>query len=229
MQKNILAFLLLGCLCQSVNAGGVSLGTTRVIYPSDKNQISVKIYNSAESDNFLVQSWVSDKNGNKVNDFIVTPPLFVLNAKNDSVLRIVYTGDKSKLPTDKEQLFFFNAKVIPSLSEKQKNISNALLISTTTNIKLFMRPANLPTTSAEIYKDIQCSYNNNQIKIDNPTPYYMNLVSLRMNGKEVSKAETVPPKESVYIKTSLKANQLDFNIINDYGVQLTNKVCPLIK
>ncbi|WP_392565461.1 fimbria/pilus periplasmic chaperone [Utexia brackfieldae] len=227
MKKNILVLLLLGALSQSAYADGVSLGATRVIYPSNQNQVSLKIFNSAPKNNYLVQSWVSDKDGNKVNDFVVTPPLFVLKGNTNSILRIVYTGDKNKLPVDKEKIYFFNAKVIPSLTEEQKNITNSLLISTTTNIKLFMRPANLTDDPLEAYKNIRCSYANNQIKIDNPTPYYMNLASFTVNGKEISKGETIPPKDAVYLKSTVKPNQLSFNVINDYGVQLANKVCPL--
>lgn len=200
-------------------ADGVSLGSTRLIYLSNQNQITTKIYNSDKKSNYLVQSWISDKDGNKVKDFVVTPPLFVLKANTDSVLRVVYTGNPENLPKDKEAIFYFNAKVIPSLTEEEQKIPNALLIATTTNIKMFMRPVNLNEGSFDAYKNIKCSYVGKLVKVDNPTPYYMNLVSLTMNGKEVSKVATIPPMNSIHIDTSLKSNELSFNIINDYGVQ----------
>ncbi len=227
MHNKIFSLLLLSMTFQFAHADGVSLGSTRLIYPDNQNQITAKIFNTDKKGNYLVQSWVSDKDGKKVNDFIVTPPLFVLKANTDSVLRIVYTGNKADLPKDKEKLFFFNAKVIPSLDEEQRKQQNYLLIATTTNIKLFMRPANLQEGSMNAYKNIKCSYANSQIKVENPTPYYMNLVSLIVNGKEVSEAETIAPQSSVYIKTTAKSDQLKFNVINDYGVQFKDEVCRL--
>lgn len=105
LKKTTLFFCLLFFI-QYVYAGGISLSATRLIYPSDKNQISLKLYNSDKDGSYLIQSWVSDENGNKVSNFIVTPPLFVIKPNSDSLLNIVYTGDKNKLPNDREKYFF---------------------------------------------------------------------------------------------------------------------------
>lgn len=209
------------------HAAGVSVGATRLVYPSDKNQVTVKIYNTDKTGNYLIQSWISNERGDKLNDYVVTPPLFVLKANEDSVLRIVYTGDKSKLPANKEAIAYFNAKVIPSLTEEQQKIPNALLIATVTKIKVFMRPASLMEGSYEAYKKITCSYEGNRIKVNNPTPYYMNLASLRVNGQELTAAETIPPTDAKYIETSIKSNSLVFNVINDSGVQIKDQVCSM--
>ncbi|EKT56046.1 molecular chaperone [Providencia burhodogranariea] len=213
--------------CQTVYADGISLGATRLIYPTDKNQISLKIYNTDKTGNYLIQSWISDENDNKVSDFLITPPLFVIKSNTDNLLNIVYSSDKNNLPTDKEKLYYLNSKVIPSLSEEEQKIDNALLISTTTKIKLFVRPSGIKESSFESYEKLKCSYENNKVKIENPTPFYMNLVSLTMNGKEISKAETIAPNTSVYLNTNEKNNGLTFNFINDYGVQIKNKQCKL--
>ena len=170
MKKNIILLINTALICANVNAAGVSLGATRLIFPTDQEQITVKSYNTDTEGSYLIQSWVSDKDGNKVNDFVVTPPLFVQKENSDSVLRVVYVGDKSKLPKDKEEIYYFNSKVIPSLNKEQQNISNALLIATTTNIKLFMRPTNLMDGSLDAYKQISCVYNNNEIIIKNKSP-----------------------------------------------------------
>lgn len=223
-KKNVLVVLLF-LLSQIAYAGGVSLGATRLVYPTERNQVTLKIYNSDKTGNYLVQSWVSDENNNKVSDFIITPPLFVIKSNSDSLLNIVYTGDKSKLPNDKEKLYFLNTKVIPSLTEEEQKLDNALLISTTTKIKLFTRPESISENSFDSYEKLICSYENNNLKIYNPTPFYMNLTSLHINGKEVSKAETIAPNKSVFIKTDNKTKTLKFNFINDYGVQTKDKSC----
>lgn len=227
MFKKIGLFFCLLFFIQNVYAGGVSLSATRLIYPSDKNQISLKLYNSDKDGSYLIQSWISDENGNKVSDFIVTPPLFVIKPNSDSLLNIVYTGDKSKLPNDREKLYFLNSKVIPSLTEEEQKLDNALLISTTTKIKLFIRPNSITESSFNSYNKLKCTYENNKLKIENPTPFYMNLVSLVSNGREASKAETISPKSSVYLNLDDKSKSkvLSFNFINDYGVQIKDIQC----
>lgn len=227
MLKKIGLFFCLLFFIQYVYAGGVSLSATRLIYPSDKNQISLKLYNSDKDGSYLIQSWVSDENGNKVSNFIVTPPLFVIKPNSDSLLNIVYTGDKNKLPNDKEKMFFLNSKVIPSLTKEEQKLDNALLISTTTKIKLFIRPSSITESSFDSYEELKCSYEKNKLKVENPTAFYMNLSSLAINGNEISKAETIPPRSSIYLNVENKSISkiLSFNFINDYGVQIKNKQC----
>ncbi len=215
--------LLLGS--QVIYASGVSLGATRLIYPTDKSQVTLKLYNSDKKSNYLIQSWVTDENNNKVSDFLITPPLFVIKSDTDNLLNVVYIGNKDSLPKDKEKLYYLNTKVIPSLTEEEQKIDNALLISTTTKIKLFVRPSNLDEDSFNSYTKLRCSYENNKLKIDNPTPYYMNLSSIKINGKEISPAETITPKASLFLNANDKFKNLTFNFINDYGVQAKDKQC----
>lgn len=55
----------------------------------------------------------------------------------------------------------------------------------------------------------------------------MSLSSLAINGNEISKAETIPPKSNIYLNVENKSISkiLSFNFINDYGVQIKNKQC----
>ncbi|WJW81991.1 fimbria/pilus periplasmic chaperone [Moellerella wisconsensis] len=211
--------------CAQSFAGGVSLGATRLIYPTDKDQLTLKIYNTDETGNYLVQSWISDDKNNKISDFIITPPLFVIKSNTDNILKVVYTGDKDNLPKEKEKLYYFNSKVIPSLSEDEQKIDNALLISTTTKIKLFIRPDSIKENPLTSYKKIKCSYEKGQLKIDNPTPFYMNLVSIKSNGNEISKLETIAPREFVYLTSNINNKNITFSVINDYGVQIKDIQC----
>jgi len=227
MIRNCTLLLLTSLFFQQSYAGGVSLGSTRLVYPTSKEQITLKIYNTDEKDNYLVQSWVSDVNNEKSKDFIVTPPLFVIKSGSDNLLKVVYVGDKSNLPQNMEKMFFLNSKVIPSLSEKEQQIDNALLISTTTKIKLFIRPDSIKEDSFESYKMMKCNYDSEKIKVSNPSPFYMNLVSLSINGSEVSAAETIPPMSSIYLNYKSKGSHLSFNFINDYGVQVKDRQCNL--
>ncbi|WP_262417054.1 hypothetical protein [Providencia rettgeri] len=53
----------------------------------------------------------------------------------------------------------------------------------------------------------------------------MNLVSLTINGIEVSNSEMIAPKQSIYVNTKDKSKNLLFNFINDYGVQVKKIQC----
>ncbi|SQI32199.1 Chaperone protein focC precursor [Providencia alcalifaciens] len=89
-------------------AGGITLDSTRIIYPQESKQITTGIRNTSDKSAFLVQTWIEDAKGNKINDFISTPPLFTSAPKNENTIRLVYAGEK--LPTDKESLFYFQCQ-----------------------------------------------------------------------------------------------------------------------
>ena len=227
MKNKIVIVIGLIFINMTVSAAGVSLGATRLIFPTNKEQITVKTYNSDVEGSYLIQSWVVDEQGNKTSDFIVTPPLFVQKPNSDSILRVVYVGNKSSLPQDREKVYFFNSKVIPSLSKEQQEIANALLIATTTNIKLFMRPPQLSEGSFEAYKKISCSYNDGEIIFKNDSPYYMSLTEIKNNDEEISKGIMVSPFSYKGVQTKSKFNLIKYSYINDYGVRSEELSCSV--
>lgn len=225
---------ILACIFNMINnvsfAGGVALGATRLIYPHNEKEIIVKIYNSDDKNNYLIQSWISDEKGNKVDDFIITPPLFVLKSNSNNILRVIYSGDITKLPIDKEKIYYFNSKSIPSIKKEEMDNKNALLISTTAKIKLFMRPDNLMSDSSlSSYEKLECIVSNSELKIINKSPYYINLVDIKIKGIALKDgAQTVPPKDEITVTNQVGKGVVNFNVINDYGVKLKNKQCKSI-
>ncbi len=111
-----------------------------------KKESSIGISNPDEI-NYLVQSWVDT--GLKKDDkapFLITPPLFRLNAKEDNVLRVVRTG--GNMPEDRESLYWLNIKAIPSSSHEEG--VNTLQIAINTRIKLLYRPASIKGKPEEV-------------------------------------------------------------------------------
>lgn len=228
MLKKIILLLMAFSSSQYVYAeGGVALGATRVVYPIDSNQVLLKIANSDKENNYLVQTWITDVNNNKSKDFVVTPPLFNIKKDTDNTLRIVYTGDKNKLAKDRETLFYLISKVIPSSKQEDKD-KNMLYLASTSRIKIFLRPTSLNKSGESIksLKSLKCSLSSGQIKLENPTPYYLNITTIKTNsGHMISKAETIEPFSSNVIKTSAKGNSLTYSAINDYGAVVRDNVC----
>ena len=102
-------------IINQAHAGGIALGSTRVIYPQGSKQVSLPVINSSENNVFLIQSWVANADGSRSADFIITPPLFVIQPKKENTLRIMYIGPS--LPTDRESVFYLNSKAIPSVDK----------------------------------------------------------------------------------------------------------------
>ncbi|MCU6306348.1 fimbria/pilus periplasmic chaperone [Enterobacter quasiroggenkampii] len=209
-------------LISSANAGGVALGATRLIYPQGDKQISLPITNSDTKDVFLIQNWVSDGEGKKINDFIITPPLFVIQPKKENILRIMYVGQEN-LPQDRETVFYLNSKAIPS-TDKSKQSGSSLQIATQSVIKLFIRPKKLPTPSVDAPKTLRCQVSGGNLTVTNPSPYYVTLVQLHVGDKKIDN-DMVPPKGSKVINTQGAVGSVTFQTMNDYGAMTAKQSC----
>lgn len=204
-------------------AGGIVLGGTRIIYPADASQSSLSVRNTSKKDVFLIQSWVTDANKQKTHDFIVTPPLFVMNPGKENTVRLELTG-KPAWPADRESLYYFNSKAIPS-TPKDPGSHNSLQIATETVIKMFIRPAGLPVQPEDAPKKLTCHVNGNEITVTNPSPYYISMVNL-LSGHEKLPSSMVAPESSLSIHTHSPAESLSFQNINDYGAVSVRHSCP---
>lgn len=194
---------------------GVIIGGTRVIYPGDKKEASVPVTNNDDI-NYLIQSWVdTDAPGAAKAPFMVTPPLFRINAHQDNTLRVVRTG--GDLPKDRESLYWLNIKSIPS-SVKKAGV-NDLQIAVRTRIKLLYRPALVTGKPDDVAGMLKWHTERNMLVVENPTPFYMNFNSVKVNGKEVEKVNIAAPKSESRFQLANMTNvhAVSWTIINDFG------------
>lgn len=199
---------------QITYAGGIVVGRTRVIYDADKREATLSVKNNAGSNPFLIQSWV-DAGGEKTRGpFIITPPLFRLNAQQESNLRISYTG--SDLPTDRESVFYINVKAIPSTP---KNTKNELKLVVNTRIKLFYRPTKLPGKSFEAPKALTFARNNGHLVIKNASPYHVVFSSLSIGSTFLKDVAMIAPlsQMDVVLPPGTSGSSVKWDAINDYG------------
>lgn len=197
-------------------AGGIALGSTRVIYPSDARQVSLSVNNSDDHNRYLIQTWVENEAGVKTEDFIITPPLFVSKPKSENMLRIIYSSDK--IPQDREKLYWINNKAIPSIDKNDVKGNNVLQIAVLARIKLFVRPAGLTEKSADAPSKLSFSRSSDMLAINNSSPFYVTLVNISINGRNVE-TTMVPPKSSVRVALpkGVTSGTLSYQTINDYG------------
>lgn len=220
--QSLCAGLVALCAASAAHAGGVALGATRVIYPENQKQTSLPLTNSSDSMRFLIQSWVSDANGNNAANFIVTPPLFVLGPKKENKLRIIYNGPM--LPQDRESVFYVNTKAIPSVP-KDSLQGNTLQIATQSVIKLFMRPDGLPSRSVDAPKSLTCHLSAGHLTVTNPSPYYVTLVQFTVGGRKMDN-NMVPPKSTLNVDVPGNAGgAVRFSTVNDYGANTPEQTC----
>ncbi|RAU35450.1 molecular chaperone [Enterobacter sp. RIT418] len=194
---------------------GVIINGTRLVYQGDKKESSLGISNPDTTD-YLVQSWVDSGGKNLAKaPFLITPPLFRLDAKEDNVLRVVRTG--GNLPEDRESMYWLNIKAIPS--SKHVDGVNTLQIAINTRIKLLYRPAAVKGRPEDVANKLEWHREGNDLVVNNPTPFYMNFQSVTLNGHKVTKANWAVPKTETHfaLPANTNGNTVAWSIITDYG------------
>lgn len=194
--------------------GGIALGSTRVIYPLSAKQHSISITNHSPKDRYLLNSWIDDKQGNKVKEFLVTPPLFVAEAKSENTLRII-SLDLSALPKDRESVFWLNVKSIPSVDRETLNNSNLLQLAVQSKIKFFVRPNKLDKNSITIEKQISFKRTANGIEAINASPYFATITNITIDGKNIEPTMVAP--FSTQEITKVTGQKIIYQLINDFG------------
>ncbi|MEI9752040.1 molecular chaperone [Moellerella wisconsensis] len=193
--------------------GGIAVSTTRIIYNADKKEAAISISNRGIDNYYIIQSWIEDVAGKKVDDFILTPPLFKLNANKENMVRII---NKTALPQDRETVFWLNMKAIPPIPKN--GLQNGLQIAIKTKLKLFYRPKGLSGTPFESAKKIIWKESNGFLSIENNSPYNITIDNLLINNNKNSFSTMIlafsSENTSIKIKTG---DNLAFKIVNDLG------------
>ena len=195
-------------------AGGIVLGGTRVVYPADAKQVTLSVRNSSKEISYLVQSWAENEKGDKSTHFIITPPLYVSHPGDQNMLRVMFSGPD--LPQDRETLYFFNAKAIPSVDKTKLENKNTLLLAAVTRIKMFVRPQGLPVSVEKAPSMLAFTRHGSKVKITNPSPYHVTLVQLKLDGRKVTDT-MVAPFSTQFLTGSGTPQTLTYSTINDYG------------
>jgi fimbrial chaperone protein len=201
-------------LCSSaVYAGGVGLGATRMVYAANSKQSTLQVRNTHTSASFLIQSWMENARGERSQDFVITPPLYVLKPATESVVKIIFNG--KSLPQDRETLYWMTVKAIPQ--QTNNNTGNSLQFASANRIKVFYRPASLPDNANDAFKKISGEYTSGQVVLRNPTPYFITTLNMYIDGKVV-KPVMLPPKSTTTLAEKFShATSVTFQTINDYG------------
>ncbi|WP_163363244.1 fimbrial biogenesis chaperone [Enterobacter cloacae] len=228
----ILSFVVVS-VAHAADAGGVGFSRNRLIFPSSERAISLTVSNhgkDTQKDLFLVQASVGkDPTQKEKAPFVVTPPLFRLDADSENEMRIMPTG--SALPKDRESVFYFAATVIPSTQVNGKEGLSQVTFATRTILKLFWRPMEIGMTQKASVELIKFINKDGVVVISNPTPYYQSFAYLSIDGHEydINHIDAmVAPFGELRIAHKGNANQVTWQVMNDYGGTTAKKTQPVV-
>ena len=97
----------------------INLDRTRIVFPESDKASSLKVENQSQALPYLALSWIEDENGHKEDaHFMALPPVQRIEAGSASQVRIVKQAATSRLPKDRETLFYFNLREVPPESTR---------------------------------------------------------------------------------------------------------------
>lgn len=209
--------IILATISGPVSASVVISGT-RVIYPSDAKEVSVKLVNKGKRP-VLIQSWIDDGDDQAKPEeihvpFLLTPPINRVEPEKGQTLRISYLG--GSLPNDRETVYWLNVLEIPAKNPLLKD-KNLLQMAFRSRIKLFYRPADLKGNANEAASALVWKRTGQQLQVINPTPYYISLTSITLNEKKNSVDMVAPFSDKNFNIAAKASDKITVKYINDYG------------
>ncbi|MCS2159036.1 fimbria/pilus periplasmic chaperone [Scandinavium sp. H11S7] len=217
--RNLFCSLLITLLAIPCARAGVVIGGTRVVYSEKQSSVALPLRNNSQTP-WLINSkvstggsWPGSTFSAKKAPFVITPPLFALKAGRESTLRIIYTG--GSLARDRESVFTLSIATIPSGSPQD----NSVQVAIRSQLKLFYRPVGLQGSAQDASQKLRWTRVGKQLRVENPTPYYVTLFNLHVNGREVRNAGMVAPFSQRNIDGCAQAAQcpVSWQGINDFG------------
>lgn len=207
------------------DSAGIVLESTRVIYPERLIKgITFTVTNRTEQ-MYLLQSrvvpWGSAQTPSAEAPFIVVPPLTRFAPDDALTLRIRLT--KHDLPTDRESVFGLLLKAIPSQSAPNSLSDEGakMALALQNNLKLFYRPVGLVEIDPEERAEaLQFTRQGTQLKVHNPTPYYVTLGEIKTGTEVVTLGDLrmLAPFSTTFFDVSVTPPiSLSWYIIDDDG------------
>lgn len=215
--RNIVLVIFLSLITQTASAGGIGLSKSRIIFSATEKNQTVDINNGSDKPYLIQASVIQTPEGAPSESFIVSPPLFRLNANSDYSVRII-PKNTDELPKDKESIFYLKARAIPALNTGKNNTPGAdLVFVTSIVVKLHYRPATLPAPEQTVFNKITLIKNNQGWHLYNPTPYYLTVTNLTVNHHPQPGSILLSPSGLQKIDSTADIQQADWQVINDFG------------
>ena len=224
-------------LCLSIffmsaaSVAGIQPGSTRVIYPAAKREVTLQIMNHATTPR-LIQAWIdrgdSDAPTATSSPFFVTPPIPRINPDKSQTLRITFIG--GDVPGDRESVFWLNILELQPKTVNQKTEKNSVVqFSIRTKLKVFYRPEGLPGKPKDAFNQVRWHAirgdKGTWLECDNKSVFNVSFQDIQRSGATSHSNKTIhgmcPAKVSARFDISNLSleddTKLSITTINDYG------------
>ncbi|MDC7862479.1 fimbria/pilus periplasmic chaperone [Pantoea ananatis] len=214
-------------LVTNIKTFQVKLGASRVIYSPDSSGASLSVTNQQDYP-ILVEGKVFAEDKKTPAPFIITPPVFRLDAQQQSRLRIIRADGQTS--GNRETLNWLCVTGIPpkntdawaqgekgGLPKPTKATLN-MKVSANTCIKLLERPSGVRGTMMDAAAELKWQLKGDKLTVTNPSAFYMNFFSLSVGGVNIPDVEYVAPLSSRSFTLPKSAvGQVKWTVITDQG------------
>ncbi|TCW71732.1 MULTISPECIES: fimbria/pilus periplasmic chaperone [Burkholderia] len=198
---------------------------TRFVYPADARALTILARNSGSAP-ILVQAWLDDGDSNADPSrlrvpFVVAPPLARLDPGQPLSIRVQAVG--GGLASDRESCFWINLLEVPPAAPTGEPV---LRIAYRFRMKLLVRPPGLRGEPDDAPSRLAWTHDGTpaaaSIAASNPTPYYVTLTRLSVNGEPVvlkHGAVDVAPfgRAEIPIDRQIGAGAIVFDAVDESG------------
>lgn len=221
LKKARIALLTAASFCLLPAQAGVVIGGTRFVYPQAQRAISVTVRNKSSLP-YLIGTkiyrggrWQGAQQPPEAATawFTATPPLFALQPGRENKIRL-FRAD-APLPADRETLFTLSIASIPASQRHSDNVQMAVRSS----MKFIYRPEGIQGEPALAYRQLRWQLTADGLTVENPSPYYVTLYQLSVNGTRVDNAGVVAPlsqRRTDWCKGAARC-QLTWQSLSDEG------------
>ncbi|QNP47708.1 fimbrial biogenesis chaperone [Diaphorobacter aerolatus] len=178
-----------GLAFQPAANGATYVNMTRVVI-SEKAGEAVPQLNNAGRQPILFQLWIDKGDASVAPEtldvpFVVDHPVFRLDAGKSKGVRIIVDPAQSRLPHDRESLFWLNVLEVPARSAANEN--NRVQWAFHSRMKLIYRPRILENGLGEALErlkfQVQCAASEATLRVVNPSAYHHTLLNVRLQGE----------------------------------------------
>ncbi|WP_447884846.1 fimbria/pilus periplasmic chaperone [Serratia fonticola] len=200
----------------------VSLTSSRIIYTHGlKSGATIGVENR-QAFPVLVKAQTYQEDRKNIAKFILTPPLFRLDAQRSNLIRVVALNNNYS-PTQ-ETLNWLCVTAMPpdtALDSNTTKVKSSVQVSVSSCIKLIYRPESLKEKSlADVTQDIEWRMKDRNVHVYNSSPFYINLSSASINGSPFKGLSYIPPFSSITfnsISNAVPGAVIEWRYINDNG------------
>lgn len=225
--------LLIVAYSLQVQADGLRLPQTRLVFPADAKSVIAGIDNQGNNTYLIKTQIIASPTENATastiaTPFVVTPPLFRLEAQTQHSVRVLPQGTAS-LPVDRESVFYLSFLAIPA-TKPVSSESTQVSIGLNMLIKLFYRPIGLTPSVSEAEGQLQFYAQSGETVVCNPTPYYLTLGALQRDGKAIDVALAGPmlaPFSQRTLRGVSPGHEMRYSVINDFGGESVFYLIPV--